>query len=104
MKLIILLYLEEDETRVERLLEANGVQTWSQMPLEGHGKGAAGWYGTVAPYASHLTFTVVEDERAGEVMGAVAALGNVSDSLHPVHALQLPVDGWVRSGPPAAQA
>ena len=104
MKLIALLYLEEDEAQVERLLKDTGIETWSEMPLEGHGTGGAGWYGTVAPYASHLTFSVVEDGLAGEIMAAVAALGTATDSLRPIHALQIPVDGWVSSGPRADRA
>ena len=72
MKLIAVLYLEEDEAEVTRLLTEQGVEAWSQMPLEGHGRGAPGWYGTVAPYASSLTFAVVEDATAQRVLRAVS--------------------------------
>ena len=64
MKIIILLYLEEDQGCVTRFLKDNGVMAYSQLPLEGHGAGVAGWYGSTAPYASRMAFTVVPEAQA----------------------------------------
>ena len=47
MKLVLLMYLEEDEKCVDRLLVEQGVDTFSRLPLEGHGQGGKGWRGNV---------------------------------------------------------
>jgi hypothetical protein len=92
MKLVLLLYLEEDDAIVVRLLEEHGVSTWSRVALEGHGAGVAGWYGSVAPYRSRMVFTVVTTEGAAALVDAVATLEGLADPRHPVHALQLDVE------------
>ncbi|MBT8336055.1 MAG: hypothetical protein KJO11_05585 [Gemmatimonadetes bacterium] len=97
MKLVLLLYLEDDDAAVVRLLEAHGVSTWSRVSLEGHGAGAAGWYGEVAPYRSRMVFTVVTPDDATALVDAVATLEGLADPRHPVHALQLDVERSVAS-------
>lgn len=98
MKMILLLHLEDDEARVSALLRDHGVMAWSRLPLEGHGAGAAGWYGEAAPYRSRMAFTVVPAERASALLDAVKSLDGLADPQHPVHALQLDVERCVDSG------
>ncbi len=98
MKMILLLYLEDDDQLVTRLLERHGVVAWSRLPLEGHGAGLAGWYGEAAPYRSRMAFTVVPEARAAELMDAVKSATGLADPRHPVHALQMPVERCVDSG------
>lgn len=100
MKMILLLYLEDDDALVTRLLEAHHVMAWSRLPLEGRGAGVAGWYGETAPYRSRMAFTVVTEDRAAELMEAVRNATGLSDPRHPVHALQMPVERCVDSGFP----
>ena len=57
MKLIVLMYLEEDAPQVERMLKAHDVVAYSELPVEGHGSGTAGWLGKVAPYRSRMLMT-----------------------------------------------
>lgn len=98
MKLIVLLYLEDDDPVVARLLADHGVLAWSRLALEGHGAGLAGWYGSVAPYRSRMAFTVVPADRADDLLEAVAEMDGLADRRHPVHALQLEVERSVDSG------
>ncbi|MEQ9569655.1 MAG: hypothetical protein RLN75_05650 [Longimicrobiales bacterium] len=98
MKLIVLLYLEDDDPVVARLLADHGVLAWSRLTLEGHGAGLAGWYGSVAPYRSRMAFTVVPADRADDVLEAVAEMDGLADPRHPVHALQLEIERSVDSG------
>lgn len=105
MKLIMLLYLEDDEACVARMLKDNGVVAYSRLPLEGHGAGLAGWYGSTAPFASRMVFTFVPGERAGALMEAVRECGGeLSDPRHPIHAVQLAVEAVADSGGAAAPA
>ena len=97
MKLVLLLYLEDDDDVVVRLLEAHGVSTWSRVSLEGHGAGAAGWYGEVAPYRSRMVFTAATPECAAALVDAVTTLDGLADPRHPIHALQLDVERNVTS-------
>jgi hypothetical protein len=99
LKLILLLYLEDDDARVARLLREHGVMAWSRLPLEGHGPGLAGWYGETSPFRSRMAFTVVQADRAHELMQAVRTLDGLADPGHPVHALQFDVERAVESGP-----
>jgi hypothetical protein len=92
MKLLLLVYLEDDDAVVADLLERHGVAAWSRLPLEGHGAGIAGWYRTVAPYRSRMAFSVVPAGRAADVLEAVTALEGLADPRHPVHAFQLDVE------------
>ena len=92
MKFIVLLYLEEDDVCVARLLAEHGVVAYSRLPLEGHGEGGPGWYGSAAPYASRMAFTVVPEERADDILRAVETCEGLADPNHPIHAVQLGVE------------
>ena len=92
MKFIVLLYLEEDDRCVERLLAEHGVVAYSRLPVEGHGEGGPGWYGSAAPYASRMAFTVVPEARATEILSAVESCSGLADPNHPIHAIQLGVE------------
>ena len=98
MKIIILLYLEEDQTCVSRCLRDQGIMAYSQLPVEGHGSGIAGWYGSTAPYASRMAFTVVPEEKAHAILQAVEECNGVADPRHPIHAIQLAVEATADSG------
>jgi len=105
MKLIMLLYLEDDEACVARMLKEHGVVAYSRLPLEGHGAGMAGWYGSTAPFASRMVFTMVPEPRARALLDAVADCGDqLADPRHPIHAIQLAVEATADSGGPAAPA
>lgn len=104
MKLIILLYLEDDDPCVSRFLKENGVVAYSRLPLEGHGAGMAGWYGDTAPYRSRMAFTIVPEDRAQALMDAVKSCETNADPRHPIHAIQLAVEATADSGGPAARA
>ncbi len=97
MKLVVLLYLEDDDAVVARLLREHGASTWSRTPLEGHGAGLPGWLGTVAPYRSRMIFTLVDAERARALLAAVEVMDGLADPRNPVHALQLDVERSVAS-------
>lgn len=99
MKLILLLFLEDDAGVVRKLLEEHDVMAYSELPLEGHGEGRpVGWYGDVAPYRSRMAFTLVPRDRARELVDAVRRCTGCQDSGHPVHVLQLGVEEMAHSG------
>jgi hypothetical protein len=100
MKLIALLYLEEDQALVEQILAEAGVGAWSGFDMEGHGSGVPGWYGDVASYRSRLLFTWGSTEQADRLMESVAAARGVQDPSHPIHALKVDVEAVARSGLP----
>jgi hypothetical protein len=92
MKLVFLMYLEDDDTLVRTQLEQMSVQLFSQLPLEGHGAGASGWYGEVVPYRSRLAFAVVPDDQANALLGAVRSWPAGQDPQHPVRAFQVNIE------------
>lgn len=93
MKLVMLMYLSDDDDCVEGLLEEHDVSVFSNLPLEGIGPGTrTGWYGKAAPYESRMTMTVVEDARAHELLQAVRECTGVKDPRHPVRAVQVDVE------------
>jgi len=97
MKIVLLLYLEEDGPAVTQLLSEQGVNAYSRLPLEGHGEGkAGGWYGDVAMHNSKMIFTIISDEDAAALLAAVEKV-QVQDIGHPIHAAQLNLEAWVHS-------
>ena len=97
MKIVLLLYLEEDGPAVTQLLSEQGVNAYSRLPLEGHGEGkAGGWYGDVAMHNSKMIFTIISDEDAAALLAAVEKV-RVQDIGHPIHAAQLSLEAWVHS-------
>lgn len=104
MKIVALMYLEEDDAAVEQLLQDHGVMAYSRLPLEGHGSGMRGWYGEIAPYRSLMTFALLDEEKAAELLDAVAACTGCKDPRHPIHAMQLHVERAVDSGVSTANA
>lgn len=101
MKLVILMYLEDDGPQVERLLAQHEVVAYSELPVEGHGLGTAGWYGTVAPYRSRMALAFVPAAKADELTAAVAACDKCKDRSHPIRAWQMDVEKSVASAAPA---
>lgn len=100
MKLVFFTYLEDDQAHVLKLLDDHDVVVYSHLPIEGHGPGMRGWYGEVAPYASRLTFTILSDDKAGELLQAVRNCADCQDPVHPVHAMQVDVEAAASSGGP----
>lgn len=93
MKLVMLMYLADDDDCVEGLLAEHDVRVFSNLPLEGIGPGTrTGWYGKTAPYESRMTMTVVEDAQADELLQAVRDCTGVKDPRHPVRAVQVDVE------------
>jgi hypothetical protein len=92
VKLIVLLYLEDDDACVTGLLTAHEVPVFSRTSVEGIGPGAPGWYGTAAPYRSRMVLALVETDLAQEILEAVEEGTGLQDSRHPIHALQLDVE------------
>jgi len=98
MKLVILMYLEEDAGCARKLLHASGISMFSQMPMEGIGEGTGSWYGGVVPYASHMAFCVVSSDQAAAVLSAVKSEDQCLDARHPMRAVQLAVEATTASG------
>jgi len=93
MKLVMLMYLQEDQKCVNRLLGETGIQAFSRLSVEGHGPGSAvGWSGEIQPYQSQLVFAVLPDEHASNLMRAVAGCEGVQDPRHPIRATLLDVE------------
>ena len=92
-KLLMLMYLEEDEACVDRTLAEQGVTTFSRLSMEGLTQGASsGWYGVTRPYQSRLILALMPAERADAVMTAVSDCRGVQDPRHPIRAMQLAVE------------
>jgi len=97
MKIVLLLYLEEDGPVVTKLLSDQGISAYSRLPIEGHGAGkAGGWYGDIATHSSKMIFTIVPDDAAEALLAAVQG-APAQDASHPIHAAQLQLDAWVHS-------
>lgn len=93
MKLVLLMYLKEDQKCADRLLNEIGIETFSRLSVEGHGPGsAAGWSREIQPYESQMVMTVVPDERAAALMRAVQECTGVEDPRHPIRAALLDVE------------
>ncbi|MCG6954656.1 MAG: hypothetical protein LJF04_01580 [Gemmatimonadetes bacterium] len=104
MKLVILMFLEDDTPNVERLLAEHELVGYSEVPIEGHGEGTAGWYGKVAPYASRMLLVFLSSEKADELLAAVSACTACKDPNHPIHAWQVDVEKVTTSGLPIQNA
>ena len=98
MKMVILMYLEEDDDCVDRLLAEAEVPVYSRLPLEGVGEGSAGWYGSVPAYRSRMAMAVVEEGTADRILEAVRECRGIADPRHPVRALQMDVETLTSCG------
>jgi len=98
MKAVILMYLEDDSKGVQKLLADHDVSTYSQLPVEGHGVGTAGWYGKVAPFRSRMLLAFVAAAKADEFLSAVRTCTGCVDRGRPIHAWQMDVEKSVTSG------
>jgi hypothetical protein len=93
MKLVLLMYLQEDQKCVNRLLGEIGVQAYSRLSVEGHGPGStAGWSGEILPFQSQLIMAILPDEHAATLMQAVGGCKGVQDPRHPIRATLLDVE------------
>ncbi|MDZ7780758.1 MAG: hypothetical protein U5R14_12615 [Gemmatimonadota bacterium] len=98
MKLVFLMYLEDDDELVMRGFRELGVSVFSRLPLEGHGgrgKGG-GWYGEAVPYRSRMVFAVLPDVEAERLLEAIKGWPEGADADHPVQAFQVDVERSVR--------
>lgn len=101
MKLILLLYLADDEDCVARLLKERGVVTHSRLNLEGFGRGMTGWYGDTPAFRSRMAFALVPEGQAEAVLAGVRNCpGTSGGAQHPIHAIQLGVEAVADSGLP----
>ena len=93
MKLVLLMFLEEDEKCVDRLLSEQRITAFSRMGVEGHGPGAAaGWTGEVQPYQSRMIMSILPAEEASSLVQAVSACTGVQDPRHPIRAALIDVE------------
>lgn len=93
LKMVVLLYLEDDDEAVTRLLADQGIAAFSRVELDGHGEGgSAGWYGRTSPYRSRMIFALVPPDRAGALLEAVRGAEGLQDCAHPVHGVQVGVE------------
>ncbi len=100
MKLVMLMFLEDDTATVEGLLADHHLLAYSEVAVEGHGTGTAGWYGQVAPYDSRMLLVFLSAEKAEELLAAVSVCTGCKDPNHPIHAWQIDVDKVATSGLP----
>ena len=98
MKLVILMHLEDDAEGVEQLLAEHEVAAYSELPVLGHGSGAKGWYGEVAPYRSRMLVAFLKEDKAGQLIEAVERCTICKHPHHPVHAWVVDVERSVISG------
>lgn len=99
MKLILLLYLADDEECVARLLKERRVLTHSRLNLEGFGRGMTGWYGDTPRYRSRMAFALVPMDQAEALLNGVRqCTGTHGGAQHPIHAIQLGVEATADSG------
>jgi len=100
VKAVILMYLEEDSPGVAKLLSEHEVSAYSELPVEGHGLGTAGWYGTVAPFRSRMLLAFLSAAKAQELLVAVGECTACVDRTHPIHAWMIDVEQSVTSATP----
>jgi hypothetical protein len=97
MKLVMLMYLEEDEACVNQVVTELGVPMVTHLCVEGMEAKATGesrgWYGATAPYQSRMTLAVVDDAMSGRLLDAVRDCKGIQDPRHPIRAVQLAVEG-----------
>ena len=103
MKLVILMHLEDDADLVADLLAKHQVAAYTRLPVEGHGRGTAGWYGTVAPYRSQMLIAFLPAAKAEALTRTIGECSGCSDPSHPVHAWMMDVEKSVASGVGAAK-
>jgi hypothetical protein len=96
--LVVLMFLEDDSKLVEQLLSDQGVTVYSELPVQGHGGGSAGWYGNVVPFESRMLISFLPYDEAERLMAAVKACTTTRDPKRPIHGWRLPVAATVRSG------
>lgn len=91
MRIVMLMYLEEDAGRVADLLRSREIVAFTRLEAEGWTASLPSpWSGATTPFRSELLLTLVPEDRAAELMQAVAdcACANVR---HPVHGVELAV-------------
>jgi hypothetical protein len=93
MKLVLLMFLEEDAECVNRLLGELQVEAFSRLAVEGHGPGSsAGWSGQIQPYKSQIVMSILPDDQASSLMQAVDTCTGVEDPRHPIRAALMSVE------------
>ena len=103
MKLVILMFLEDDSDCAEALLADHGVIAYSEVQVEGRGHGSAGWYGEVAPFRSRMVMAFLPSGQAEELTEAVRMCTGRKDPGHPIRAWQVNVERAVSSGDPVPE-
>jgi hypothetical protein len=98
MKLVILMHLEDDAEGVEQLLAEHEVAAYTELPVLGHGAGAQGWYGEVAPFRSRMRLAFLKKDKAEQLIEAVEHCTICKHPRHPVHAWVVDVERSAISG------
>ena len=93
LKLLMLMYLEEDEACVDGLLAQHDVATFSRLSMEGQTHAtSSGWYGVAQPYRSRLILALLPSAESDALLAAVSECRGVQDPRHPIRAMQLAVE------------
>ena len=104
MKIVALMYLEEDNPTVSKLLSEHGVMAYSRLPLEGHGAGAEGWLGRVPAYRSSMAFALVPEALRGtarSIANSTVSQGGCESSIAAPMGLSSTGRGFTVRGMPA---
>ncbi len=101
MKMVVLMSIEEEAERLRRLLTQAGVLVYSEMEMKGFRRvGAAderqNWFvHGQHPTYSHLVFTVVQKEKAAQLVDAIRRESEQQETPSPVHALVVNVEEFI---------
>ena len=95
MKLLLIVYSGPSPSRITSLFEAHHVQGWTELD-HAHGAGRTGRReGTRAwPGESSLFFTAIQEDRCGDLKGALREEQGRLEEGERMHVLSLPVDDF----------
>ena len=95
MQLLLIVYSGPSPSRITSLFESHHVQGWTEMD-HAHGAGTSGRReGTRAwPGESSLFFTAIEQDRCGELKGALRAEQASLGEGERLHVMSLPVNDF----------
>jgi hypothetical protein len=98
MKLVVIMFLEDDTSRVRKLLAQQEINLYSELSMVGHGSGTPGWYGEAAPYRSRMFLSFLPVERADALVRAIEGCTDCSPD-NPIRAWLMDVERTVSSQP-----
>jgi hypothetical protein len=100
MKMIGLMSLEKDKSKLRRIFEQNNVQIFSEIEITGHTLNTLARYGWASstqdvPLYSALCFAIIPEKHARAVMDAIEELAGTDESGHPIRAFQVDVERMI---------